>query len=414
MKRKIFVTMACTLLVGMVIGLAANWILSLVHRPKDQIPAAQEVLSVETGRDEETEHNDYEVRHTVQLTEEEMSEFGIEVSQADKGGLQIEIVLPGEIVPNADELAHIVPRVSGIAREVKKKLGDSVRKGDIMAVIESRELADVKARYLAALERVKLSQAKFTREEKLWKGKVSSEQDYLDAKQVLAETTIQLRTAEQKLHALGFSNEYLQKLPSLPDESYTMYEILAPFDGTIIKKHITLGEVITSESEIYEIVDLTSVWINLTVYQKDLSYVDVGQNVVIRAPQVAIEAIGVIDYISPIVEESTRTATARVVLANPDGRWRPGIFITGIVRIREVEVSLLVPSSALQRIDDQNVVFVLTEEGFSPQPVKIGRSNREYVEILSGLEAGQVYVTTNAFTIKAELSKGSFGGEDSH
>ncbi|MFQ5799006.1 MAG: efflux RND transporter periplasmic adaptor subunit [Bacteroidota bacterium] len=339
-----------------------------------------------------------------------MKEFGIEVGTAGPGELQIRINLPGEIVANADNLVHIVSRVDGIVREVRKRLGDPVRTGEVMAVIESRELADAKAAYLAGLERLALAQTNFTREEKLWKSKISSEQEYLSAKQALAEARIALRSAEQKLHALGFTHEYLKKLPALPDEEFIRYEIVAPFDGTIIKKHITLGEVLSSQSEIYEIADLSSVWVNLTVYQKDLTSVDTGQQVVVRAAQVGTEAAGVIDYVSPIVEESTRTATARVVLENPDGLWRPGIFITGEIDIREVEVGLLVPRSALQTLDGQDVVFVQTPEGFEPQPVKIGLSDSEHVQIVSGLKAGQRFAVTNSFTLKAELGKEAFGG----
>ncbi len=103
-----------------------------------------------------------------------------------------------------------------------------------------------------------------------------------------------------------------------------------------------------------------------------------------------------------------------MVLENTDGLWRPGIFITGKISIREVEVGLLVPRSALQTLDELDVVFVQTPEGFEPQLVKIGRSDSEHVEIVSGLEAGQTYVTANAFTIKAELGKGSFGDGHGH
>ncbi len=216
MKHKALLTMAGFFLTGIAIGAVVGWKFSLAHHSKDHISSEHELHNEENGQDEP------EGGHTVQLTEEELREFGIEVGKAGKGKLQIEVILPGEIVPNADELAHVVPRVTGIAREVKKKLGDPVRTGEVMAVIESRELADVKAGYLAGLERVKLAQANFEREEKLWKEKVSSEQDYLDAKQAFAEAQIQLRTAEQKLHALGFSEEYLKTLPNLPDGTLRM------------------------------------------------------------------------------------------------------------------------------------------------------------------------------------------------
>jgi len=411
MKRKAFLAMAVFLLAGIGIGVVANLTFDFAHYFENDIPSDNDAHG---GQDGHGEHDDPEGGDTVQLTEEELREFAIEVGKVGKGELQLYAILPGEVVPNPDRLAHIVPRVSGIAREVKKKLGDSVRQGEMMAVIESRELADAKATYLGALERVKLARANFEREEKLWKEKVSSERDYLDAKQALAEAQIQLSAAEQKLHALGFSEKYLKILPNLPDESYTRYEIVAPFNGTIIQKHIALGEVVSNNSEIYEIADLNSVWVNLTVYQKDLASIRKEQQVVILADKIKVKATGVIDYVSPIVEESTRTATARVVLANPDGRWRPGIFVTGRVNVGEFEVDVLVPRTAIQTFDGQEVVFIQDTDGFKPQPVKIGRSDRENVEIISGLKPGQRYVTKNAFTLKAELVKSSFADGHGH
>jgi len=414
MKRKTLLVMGACLIIGIAVGVAAGWKFSLAYHSEDHVASKHDDRQKVAGEDNLAALGQHEGESTVQLTEEEMKEFGIVVGKAGKGKLHINVVVPGEIVPNADELAHIVPRVAGIVREVKKRLGDSVRKDEVMAIIESRELADAQAGYLAGLERLKLAQAKFNREDKLWEQKISSEQDYLDAKQVFAETQIQLRTAEHKLYALGFSEEYLKTLASLPGGSYTRYEIMAPFEGTVTKKHITLGEVVTNESEIYEVADLGSVWANMTIYQKDLAHVQKGQRVLISAEMIKAKATGQIDYVSPIVEEATRTATARVVLENADGLWRPGIFVTSQIHIGEEEVDLAVPRNALQTLDGRDVIFVQTDEGFTPQPVKVGRADREHVEILSGLKTGQAYVTTNAFVIKAELAKSSFGDEHGH
>jgi len=409
MKYIILTIIVIVFLVGISLGILVEWRFDLIPHLTGYTESDQTVHNEE---DEELDdHGDEDV---VKLSEQEMTEFGIEVGTAGPGKLQIDAVLPGEIVPNPDGLAHVVPRVSGITREVKKRLGESVRQGEVMAVIESRELADVKAAYLASLERVALAKARFEREKKLWETKVSSEQEYLDAKQAFAERKIELRSAEQKLHALGFAHEYLNTLPTHPDQSFTRYEIVAPIDGTIIAKHITLGEVVQSDTEVFVIADLTTVWANLTVYQKDLASIRQGQQVVVRAEKIYCEATDEIDYISPIVEESTRTATARVVLDNSDGHWRPGIFVTGQVNFQAVEVDVLVPRSALQKLNDQDVVFIQTPEGFEPQIVKIGQADRTYVEVVSGLEVGQRYVTVNAFTVKAELGKGSFGDGHGH
>jgi len=140
----------------------------------------------------------------VRLTERQMKEFGVETGPAGAGTIRIEVTLPGEVVINADRVAHVVPRVSGIVREVLKNLGDTVRRGEVMAVLESRELADATAALLAAHQKVALAQSTLTREEQVWLKKISPEQDYVEAKTRLAEAMIVLRAAEQKLRALDF------------------------------------------------------------------------------------------------------------------------------------------------------------------------------------------------------------------
>ncbi|HEY7585924.1 MAG TPA: efflux RND transporter periplasmic adaptor subunit [Candidatus Deferrimicrobiaceae bacterium] len=376
-------------------------------------PAAREEGSHNDGRGHE-EHDEHAENAVVRLGDAELKEFGIEVGTAAPGNLKIHVSLPGEVVPNADRLAHVVPRVSGVVREVRKGLGDRVHKGEVMAVLESRDLADAKAAFLNATEKLALARATFSREEDLWKKKISPEQDYLQAKQALAEARIELRSAEQKLHSLGFSDEYLAQLPSQPDMSYTRYEIAAPFEGTVIEKHISTGEAHKEDAEVFIVADLNSVWVNLSVYQKDMPFIRKGQPVVVSAGHGIPDTSGVISYIGPLVGEQTRTAVARVVLPNTGGNLRPGLFVTGLITVDSVPVSLLVPKTAIQTVEDKPSVFVKTDEGFVLQPVTVGRSNETHVEITSGIKPGTQYVKSGAFTLKAQLSKRAFGDGHAH
>jgi cobalt-zinc-cadmium efflux system membrane fusion protein len=350
----------------------------------------------------------------IRLTEAQRKEFGIEIATAGSGPLKVQVELPGEIVPNADRVAHVVPRVPGVVREVRKVLGDHVRKGEVLLVLDSKELADNKAAFLSAREKLEIAQSNYSREEDLWKKKISPTQDYLQARQALTEVRIELRSTEQKLHALGFSDDYLAKLPSQPDASYIRYEVIAPFDGVIIEKHVALGEAHKEDSVMFRIADLSSVWVNLGVYQKDIPSVRVGQPVVISAGHGIPDMSGEIGYIGPLVGEQTRTAMARVVLSNRGGQLRPGLFVTGRVTLSTMPVPILVPKTALQTIDEKTVVFVRDEDGFEPRPVVVGRSNGTHVEITSGLKSGQKFVSAGAFTLKAQLAKGSFGDGDNH
>jgi cobalt-zinc-cadmium efflux system membrane fusion protein len=359
---------------------------------------------------DENEHGEEVVR----LSDNELNEFGIELAIAAVGSLNQYIELPGEIVLNADGMAHVVPRVSGIVREVRKTVGDRVESGEIMAVLESRELADSKAAFLSATAREKLAQAKFVREERLWQKMVSSEQEYLNAQQALAEALIAKNSAEQQLHALGFSDPELKELPKHPDATYTRFEIRAPFAGTIIEKHLTLGENVNTETDVFTIADLSTVWVDINVYQKDLVQVQKGQTVVVEIGHGIPPFSEKIAWVGPLVGEATRTAKARVVAPNPNGNLRPGIFVTAQVAVGSTAAGIIIPKSALQTFEERTVLFVRTEKGFEPQPIEIGRQNATQVEVLSGLKAGQTYVSLGAFTLKAQLSKGAFGDGHNH
>jgi cobalt-zinc-cadmium efflux system membrane fusion protein len=198
------------------------------------------------------------------------------------------------------------------------------------------------------------------------------------------------------------------------NEGLVPYEVKAFINGTVIEKHMTLGEVHSDDAAAFVIADLDTVWVNLSIYQMHLPKVAVGQKVAISAGQGIPDAKGVISYISPVVDQHTRTATARVVLPNRGGRWCPGLFVEGRITVEEKGVALLVPNSALQTMDGQTVVFIQTQEGFRPQPVGIGRANHTSAEVLSGLVLGQKYVSKGGFVFKAELLKGAFGDEHGH
>ncbi len=341
----------------------------------------------------------------VRLTDTQLKEFGIETGSAASGTLPIELVLPGEVALDADRIAHVVPRVSGVVREVHKNLGDPVRQGEVMAILESRELADSTAALLSAREGVVLAETNYAREKQLWQKKISPEQDFIEAKMQLAEANIALQTAELRLLAIGFSSDYIAQITAGKDEDIILYRITAPFNGIVIEKHISIGEVLKDDSTAFLIADLSKVWVNLDVQQKDLSLIKVGQMAVIGIGTDASGISGRVSFLDPIATETIRTIHARMVVPNADGRLRPGLFVTGRILVERIEIPVLVPNDALILVDDIMCVFVKEKEGFRPQPVKTGRADSGHTEITSGLVSGQIYATQGAFTLKSELQK---------
>ena len=565
--------------------------------------------------DEESDHDDHnEHEDVVQLSDADMKKFGIEVATANAGKLPVDVSLPGEVAVNEDRIAHVTPRVPGVVHEVRKTLGDRVRAGEIMAILNSPEMGEAQVAYLdtktsldvakanidlaatklevtkaqrdvaktlvdvaktdydlavtnvttakitvdvrgaevkiaetdyqwqetihdntrellkrlaenatidaitdafkgkpigknrertlKAYAELNFAQAAYEREKTLREKAISSESDYLEAQKgyiiakvafeaiteelefqnrlalmekkravdaavrdvkeaeqsvqsaegavksaasavnaaegavqaaemevrvaegdlKVAQQTLEvarsaLRAAERKLHIFGLNDDKIAALAENNQTDHadvTRYEMRAPFDGVVVEKHIVLGEALKDDTEAFVVADLSSVWVNVRVYQKDLPVVRKGLPVVLSAGHSISMAKGKIAWVSPRIDEHTRTALARVVLPNPDGYWRPGLFVTAKIAVDAIEVPLLVPKAALQTVADRLSVFVKTDEGFEPKPVTLGRSTEMYAEVTKGLQPGQRYVTKGAFTLKAELGKGAFGDGHAH
>jgi cobalt-zinc-cadmium efflux system membrane fusion protein len=347
-------------------------------------------------------------QHRVVLSEKAIKEAGIETALAAGGELEEVLTLPAETVLNADKVAHIVPRVAGTVRRVDRFVGDDVKAGDVMAVLESRELAEAKAAYLASQQRLSLAQANLKSAEGLHAKKIMPDLEFLTIQKALAEAQIESRTAEMKLHALGVMHEECSRIAS-EDQDMALCELRAPFAGTVIQKHCSLGEVLNDQSDAFVLADLSNVWVNITVYRQDLSRIAVGQTVHLRAD--ALKADGRISYLAPVLSEATRTATARVVIPNPGKAWKPGTFVTASIVVSKGAAKVLIPNEAIQTLENKPVVFVAEGDGFEPRAVAIGRSDATHSEIVSGVQAGERYVAKGAFILKAELAKGEGGHE---
>lgn len=198
------------------------------------------------------------------------------------------------------------------------------------------------------------------------------------------------------------------------DESLAPYPITAIRGGTIIERHLAVGEPVSRNSGGFVVADLSDVWIDITIYQHDLEHIRVGEEVLVRSGSGEHSVSGTISYISPVVDAHTRTATARMVVDNQDGYWRPGMFISATVTIEVISAGIVVPLSAVHNFENQDVVFVEMHDGFIPQPVITGQQGNDQMVILSGLKAGTRYVSSGGFSLKAELGKESFGDGHNH
>ncbi|BBB31738.1 cobalt-zinc-cadmium resistance protein CzcB [Thermotomaculum hydrothermale] len=398
MRKKLLFVM-----IVLIVGLAGFFI-------NEQVKASNknetEIEKNETGEKEK------EFEEKISLTKDEIKEFGIETVPAISRLIESEIHLPGEINLNYDKTARISPRVKGKTVKVLKGLGDKVKKGDTLAIISSRELANAKAEYLASIERLKLAKTVLEREKKLWEKQITSQQEYLEAQKNYTEAKINYTTIKQKLYSFGIKGTELKNLEKDGNTDLTLYTIKAPFDGIILTKNISVGENVNEDTEIYTISDLSTVWAIITIYPQYLNYINIGHKVYIKFNNGIKDVKGKIDFIAPVVGEETRTATARVVIKNPKLHYKPGMFFTAEVKLPGKVAEVTVPLTAFQEIEGEKYVFVKKGKYFEPRKVKIGRTNNKFAEILEGVKKGEEVVYKGSFTLKAQMTKDSFADEE--
>lgn len=357
--------------------------------------------------------NDDHVDGALKLSGAQKREINLALEQAGPGSLHSELSLMGEIRLNEDRVAHVVPQVSGVVREVKVSLGDKVKTGQNLASIKSAELAGSKADYLEKLRQFEIAKKAYKRKKYLREEKIASEAGWLEKEAEYLNAETALKTARSMLVVSGLTEKEIQTLPDATDLQFGRYELRAPMSGTVIEKHITIGEKLSDDSEVFTISDLSLLWVDLKIPARDIYRVKQGSYVVIQSSN-GMKAIGTITLIGPVVDEATRTALARLMLENGDGHWKPGTFVTGDVRISAENLPVVVPSEAVQNIEGKNGIFVQEGDDFRPVPVVVGRRDRNKAEIVSGLKPGTFYVTRGAFELKAMMITSSLGSHAGH
>ena len=351
---------------------------------------------------------DHLEHRVLKLSPETVREFGIQTRKAALREFPRIVELPGEVVLDPDREAHVVPPVRGFVRQVFKRWGDRVEAGEVVAVIDSPELADLKSSYLQAKARWRLAQELFKREKALWEKKITAEESYLKAKQAVELAHIQVKSLEQKLKTLGFSPQSIQKFET-GDQPLGRYELKAPISGIIVAKHLSPGEMVGPERVAFQIADLSVVWALISVYREWLPYVKEGRKVKLILGKGFQEKEGIIDYVNPVLKEGTRSAQARVILKNPSRELKPGLFLKALVPIGKGKKVVAVPEGAVQYVGHHPVIFIKTSKGFLPREVEVGERFGGLVEIRKGLSPGEEYVVAGAFTLKAEIEKEAFG-----
>jgi membrane fusion protein, heavy metal efflux system len=344
----------------------------------------------------------------IPMSDEQVKLAQIEMASARPASVAKRLIVPGTIVPHADHIVHVAVKLSGTVAELRKNIGDQVAKGEAIAVLESREVADAKSEYLAARLTNDLQQDLSARDKTLWDSRAGTEQQYLRSRNAAAQTGMRLNIARQKLLALGLGEKDIAALPDAPEALLRRQDVLAPIAGRIVERKVELGTAVgrdNLETELFVIVDLGRVWVELSVASSDLPLLKEGQRLNVTARGLSKVAIGKIVFVSPLVDKDTRTARVVAEIANSDGSWRPGSFVTASIGLDERTVPVAIPTAALQKVGGQQIVFVRTKEGFEKRNIVAGQKEDQSIEIISGLTAGETIAVSNTFSLKAELSK---------
>ncbi len=350
-----------------------------------------------------------EDKPAVEITAKQRQLLDLAITPAATGSLDHMFQLPGEIQLNMDRTANLMPRMPGFVTDVPVSEGDLVKKGQVLARITSHKLGEYFSDYYIALEQEKITKTELEMAQKLYDQKSMSQKDFLRYRKDHADAVVARERADIMLKSLNLDGDHTGHTTD-SELVCTLYEVKAPWDGTVLKKDVTVGENFAEDNTkvIFVVSDLSQPHLDLRADETEISRIVKGMPVDIKGIG---SYKGKVIYVAPVIDEATRTGLVRVAIENPDANARPGSFATGTVRLSGGGDSVLVPAEAVQLIGGETVVFVPVSDGFSPRDVKPGKSGNGYTQVLDGLHAGEKYVSHGAFGLKAILMASGMVGD---
>ncbi|GAA0732196.1 efflux RND transporter periplasmic adaptor subunit [Sphingomonas japonica] len=336
----------------------------------------------------------------VTLTQQQITEAGIEVVRPTVGGVAGAIEVSATIEGDPQGVQVASAAIGGRLVSLTKNLGQSVGRGDVLAVIESREAASLKGEVEAARARLGLAQSQLRREQRLFAERVSPEQDLIAARTAATQASIALRLAQQQLAATGGGGGALNRVT-----------VRSPISGQVIARSATLGQTVTADAELFRVANLSKVSVVMSLLPADAGRVQPGAQVEVTGP--GRRQAARVTFVSPVLDETTRLVPVIATLDNRGSTWRVGETVNASVIVPAGgDRTVAVPSASVQMIEDKPHVFVRTAAGFKAVPVTLGRRNGGQVIVAAGLTGGERIASTNSFTLKAELGKGEAEHED--
>lgn len=328
---------------------------------------------------------------------------GIALDTAGPATLRQRLHLPAQVKTDAERTVALAAPAPGIVQAVLVSPGTLVRKGQALVTIRSPAVAQWRAEAATTRQRLQLARTTYQREKTLWDERISARQDLEAAATAMKEAEIAAQAAAQHLAALGI------EAGGGVSSSVTMR---APLNGVVVEKPAVAGQAVDETRPLLTIADLSYVWIEAAVPADSLGQVGADMAAKISVGTRPGEIDGTVAFVGPVLGESTRMATARIVLPNRDARLRPGMLASVDLMGPQSQVAVTVSSDAIQTIHEHSVVFVRTKAGFVVRDVVPGRTDGKRTEIVRGLAAGDVVAAGGSFLLKADLGKSEAGHED--
>ena len=370
-----------------------------LKQPEKSEPANQEAIAQKQEHEEESGAVKWLV-----LSDEEVQRAGIEVQELELQEKADQVVVTAVIQANHDRVAHVAPRVLGRIVKVDASLGDTVKPGQALAQLDSIELGEARSSALQAASESAVAQAGFERAQRLQADNIIPEKEFLRARAEHEKAQASSRAAADKLRMLGVDPGKL---------SGSVFSLTAPFTGTIIEKKAVLGELAPPDQSLFTVADLSVLWIEANLFEKDLAKVKLGAQAIVTVSVYPDELFkGRLTYISSVMDKDTRTVKARVEAPNPDGRLKPEMFATAVIHTGSSVRALMVPEGAVLLVQGQPAVFVAEKNGFESRAVEVGERAQGRVVLISGVEAGDSVVVSGAYALKARLLKSQIGDAD--
>ncbi len=345
----------------------------------------------------------------VRLTSDEASSAGLVVQPAARIEYRSHRDFPGTVTPNQHAMADITALVRGRVIDVYADLGQEVKAGSLLALLYSGELGMAQSAYLKAGAKLYVAERAYRRAQVLLKEKVIGLAESQRREGEMISTRAEKRESHDRLLLLGMTEEEIRKMDR--DQTIRSYvPILAPFDGRVISRNLTKGEVVETTEKLFAVADLSEVWVLGNIPEKDIPFIHQegggpGQKIEILLNAYPNEVFhGKITYVGDVLEARTRTMNLRIEMSNPDRKLKPEMYATIRVYSEPEKNVLAVPEQAVQRERDRKFVFVQrNEDTFEVRDVTLGESNGEVVKVIDGLREGEKVVTAGAFVLKSEL-----------